>query len=249
MIHFLRRIRRQLLGEKRFANYFLYAIGEILLVVIGILIALQLNTARDEYNKDIRLNNILELIQNDLKSDTTLVAGMIRGFEFSDSIFLNIINADLPILDPDSIDETNYRECIYCALTIGRAPNFKPKQTGYLLLKDFIGDIEFSEDSLELKIVEFYPFFDRQLDFTGGIIQKTARENFEYMEQFPWFKSMTAGEYNKEMITYFLSSEEYQKKVVKYRVFAVINLLSDLRNFKYQSGLLLQAIEERLVGT
>ena len=44
MIQFFRRIRQQLLTENKFSKYLLYAIGEIFLVVIGILIALQINT-------------------------------------------------------------------------------------------------------------------------------------------------------------------------------------------------------------
>jgi len=43
MIKFFRKIRQQLLTENKFSKYLLYAIGEIVLVVIGILIALQIN--------------------------------------------------------------------------------------------------------------------------------------------------------------------------------------------------------------
>lgn len=48
MIKFFRRIREQLIGNNKFSKYLLYAIGEILLVVLGILIALQLNTWNSE---------------------------------------------------------------------------------------------------------------------------------------------------------------------------------------------------------
>ena len=44
MISFFRKIRKNLLNEGKTARYFKYAIGEIILVVLGILIALQLNT-------------------------------------------------------------------------------------------------------------------------------------------------------------------------------------------------------------
>ena len=40
MLRFFSKIRQQLMGESRFGKYLLYAIGEIVLVVIGILIAL-----------------------------------------------------------------------------------------------------------------------------------------------------------------------------------------------------------------
>lgn len=43
MINFFRKIRQQLLNQNKVSKYLLYAIGEIVLVVIGILIALQIN--------------------------------------------------------------------------------------------------------------------------------------------------------------------------------------------------------------
>ena len=52
MIKFFRHIRKRLIGENRFSKYLLYAIGEIILVVIGILIALQINNwNNNELNK------------------------------------------------------------------------------------------------------------------------------------------------------------------------------------------------------
>ncbi len=44
MIKFFRKIRRKLLSENKFSKYLIYATGEIVLVVIGILIAVQINT-------------------------------------------------------------------------------------------------------------------------------------------------------------------------------------------------------------
>lgn len=56
MIKFFRKIRHQLLSENKFSKYLLYAFGEIILVVIGILIALQVNN----WNQN-RLNNQKEI--------------------------------------------------------------------------------------------------------------------------------------------------------------------------------------------
>ena len=55
MINFFRKIRKQLADDNKPLKYFRYAIGEILLVVIGILIALQINN----WNND-RVNRQLE---------------------------------------------------------------------------------------------------------------------------------------------------------------------------------------------
>ena len=51
MIRFFRKIRQDLLTNNKFSKYLLYAVGEILLVVIGILIALQIDNL-NEYRKD-----------------------------------------------------------------------------------------------------------------------------------------------------------------------------------------------------
>ena len=54
MINFLRRIRRNLLGENKGSLYLIYAIGEVVLVVFGILIALQI----DKWNENKKIANI-----------------------------------------------------------------------------------------------------------------------------------------------------------------------------------------------
>ena len=68
MIKFLRKIRQRLLKENDFRKYLLYAIGEIFLVVVGILIALQINNANED-RKQRRLE--LDYLQN-LKTDLKL---------------------------------------------------------------------------------------------------------------------------------------------------------------------------------
>jgi len=74
MLTLLRKVRRSLVASNQFRKYLLYAIGEIALVVIGILIALQINN----WNQD-RINNktekdILERIIADLEIDLSELA-------------------------------------------------------------------------------------------------------------------------------------------------------------------------------
>ena len=53
MIKFFRNIRRSLLSEGKTSKYLKYAVGEIVLVVIGILIALQINNW-NEHRKELK---------------------------------------------------------------------------------------------------------------------------------------------------------------------------------------------------
>ena len=71
MIKFFRRIRGKLLSEGKTGKYFKYAIGEIVLVVIGILIALQINNWNESRKDYAKSRNYLSEILKDLKGDTT----------------------------------------------------------------------------------------------------------------------------------------------------------------------------------
>ena len=66
MIKFFRRIRKRLLTENKFSKYILYAIGEIVLVVIGILIALQINNWNEQKILKVQEKEALTEILSDL---------------------------------------------------------------------------------------------------------------------------------------------------------------------------------------
>ena len=72
MIKFFRRIRQKLVTESKFSKYLLYAIGEVILVMIGILLALQVNNwnidRTDRISESKYLNNIKLDLQKDLAS-------------------------------------------------------------------------------------------------------------------------------------------------------------------------------------
>jgi len=74
MIKFFRKIRQNMIKENKVSKYILYAIGEIVLVVIGILIALSINNANEskkartqeiKYLKNLQTDIVLEFKNND----------------------------------------------------------------------------------------------------------------------------------------------------------------------------------------
>jgi type II secretory pathway pseudopilin PulG len=92
MIKFFRKIRRNLLSKGKTGKYFKYAIGEIILVVIGILIALSLNNWNENSNRN-KLE--LEALKN-LKEDFNYnLSGLVR----SDSYNSENIESCLQILN------------------------------------------------------------------------------------------------------------------------------------------------------
>lgn len=78
MLRFFRRLRRGLLSENRYSKYLLYALGEIFLVVIGILIALQINSWNEEYKNRKLEKDYLARLVNDLDLDASDLGSVIQ---------------------------------------------------------------------------------------------------------------------------------------------------------------------------
>ncbi|MAM29149.1 MAG: hypothetical protein CMC13_09005 [Flavobacteriaceae bacterium] len=81
MIKLFRNIRKRLIGENRFSKYVLYAIGEIILVVIGILIALSINTWNENQKNRIKERNVLTNLKADLTADMEKLDSLKFQFE------------------------------------------------------------------------------------------------------------------------------------------------------------------------
>ena len=69
MIKFFRKIRQKLLTENKISRYLIYAIGEIILVVVGILLALSINNWNNEQNRQKEEILILKEIAQNLQFD------------------------------------------------------------------------------------------------------------------------------------------------------------------------------------
>jgi hypothetical protein len=82
MINFFRKIRQKLIQENQMGKYFKYAIGEILLVVIGILIALQINSWNEGRKTKLQAQNYRNTIVNDLILDTVSINTLIKNAKF-----------------------------------------------------------------------------------------------------------------------------------------------------------------------
>ncbi|WP_127138451.1 DUF6090 family protein [Flagellimonas oceanensis] len=78
MATFLRKIRRRLIAENRIGKYIPYAIGEIILVVIGILIALQINNMNEASKTDKLEYEALQNLKTDFESNKTALQEIIQ---------------------------------------------------------------------------------------------------------------------------------------------------------------------------
>ncbi len=85
MIRFFRNIRQKLAAENKVAAYLRYAIGEIVLVVVGILIALQINNWNEDRKSGIQetlyLNRLLEENKEDVANFNSYIKDLEKGIQ------------------------------------------------------------------------------------------------------------------------------------------------------------------------
>ena len=150
MIPFFRNIRKKLADTNQFFNYAKYAIGEILLVVVGILIALQVNNWNENKNlRQIEFKLLQELKIDLEETQIDLLSDMDKAEEelyYTDSIYQKvaenrIVNGPVPV--SISMRYLYQRSALY------------PKKSAYKSLQAYGINI-ISNDSLRKNITDFF---------------------------------------------------------------------------------------------
>ncbi|WP_299335495.1 DUF6090 family protein [uncultured Psychroserpens sp.] len=139
MIKFFRHIRRSLINQNQMGKYFKYAIGEILLVVIGILIALQINNW-NEKQKDIeKEQQILLSLREEFKQN-------IKELEFDHALNEESLNAIVALMN---FDHTNAFETKTIDSLLGQMYNYATFDARLGVMNDITssGNLEIIRDS------------------------------------------------------------------------------------------------------
>jgi len=148
MIKFFRKIRQRLLNENRFSKYLLYATGEIVLVVIGILIALQINNWNENKKQQKEVQNALMEIKNDLILDQMVLHEALNRKNEEYDKQQRVID----ILDHKKEMVQDFDKLLG-HLMLKRNVEFT--KNGFDLLKDMgIGKIE--DDDFRIKLTSYY---------------------------------------------------------------------------------------------
>lgn len=182
MLQFFRKIRRQLLSRNRIPQYALYALGEIFLVVIGILIAVQIN-AWNEERKSIREEaSLLLKLSRDIESNRLLIMESIQYDSMSILAIDQMIHTfenDLPFQEYDGSK---------MAGAISAAPPFLKSSTMETIRAkgvDIIRSDAIREQALNLfdveynKLVEMYKVDQNSSNVEDAYLLKHFRRSFE----------------------------------------------------------------------
>lgn len=235
MIRFFRTIRQNLLAQNRLTRYLVYALGEIVLVVIGILIALQLNIKKEEASEKKLLNELLLGIQADLKLE-------VERIDFLEAYYGDLTDGiQKIILHQQDIENYSNQELGKYFLNTLEFRKFSKFNTNYQTLYGSGMLQKIAAKHLSEEIITYYS--KQYLEWSLAAYQdKAGKLNFNNTSQFhpldkllssvsythiPNFRIDTEGEYETDF-------EEFFKEP------AVLNFLLDLL---HQSELVFSNLE------
>ena len=223
MISFLRKIRQKLLLEGKIANYLKYAAGEIFLVVIGILIALQLNILNEEAKEKKATEQLLIGMQADLNLEVARI-------DFLQSYYGDITNGiQQIILNYQGKESNTNKELGQYFLNTFEFRKFSKFNTNYQTLygSGLLQEIE--DKNLSEEIITY--FSKQYLEWSLEIYQQKASAfNFNNATQFdPLDKLQRSAKYKSIPNFRLYIGDDYAtdfKELIKEP--EVLNFLTDL---------------------
>jgi len=251
MINFFRKIRRKLADDNKPIKYMRYAMGEIVLVMVGILLALQVNNWNEERKQNNNGLNVLIKLKKEFIENQNLLKGIIplhKRTEYSNNRLLELIG---PIPTEKKLDSLGYyvNDLIFI-------PKYTPNKS---VLNSVIasGDINYIEnEEITYKITHWKGKLE-QYNYWITVVSSISIDQIIpfTLEYFPFrnMKSMKGLEYfDKATLSEFvfdqnrlLTSMEFEN-LVEIRRLISIQLKVSIEEIQISQDEILRLIKEEL---
>lgn len=166
MIKFFRRFRLKLVSEGKLSNYFFYAIGEIVLVVIGILLALQINNWNENRKSRVRIDQILKKVREELSLNIHYSDDVNKFYRFKEKNIGKVLRKKVTIEDYENSDLVYL---IWNNTTLDLSDDAARE------LDSFTELLSKEQDTLIKKINRLYSAFKPTLDVSDDAIEEVVK--------------------------------------------------------------------------
>jgi len=173
MIKLFRNIRARLLAENKIGRYLIYALGEIILIIFGILIALQINNWNEKRKEAILEKQILREIKDNLELDTNYFAARInRQTEIAHKINRLIHHLEAGLAYHDLLDNYFFLPVLL--------EDFQIVRSGYETLKS-LGLEKLKSEKIKNAMSGY---FDRDGSSFSNLVEQKNQDNTRSMSLF-----------------------------------------------------------------
>ena len=229
MINFFRRFRKKLADDNQFMKYSKYAIGEIVLVVIGILIALQINNWNENRKTEIQIKKSLTALKSDLKQDMILIKERLpfinEQFSLNESLRARVANQNATVdtltqimryeFNPNWLVQIPYNSNAYNSLIqTGLIENLSDSlkngiKNFYNTKSALMNRVEKTTDDYQGKVTSYvntYTFGVTKIHDQGRLIDSLVWHNIDYSHLAATFQGIS----NFKRILFMETKEELE---------------------------------------
>lgn len=153
---FFNKIRASLLNEGKTSRYFKYAIGEIMLVVIGILIAMGINNWNQNRSNTASANLHLKTVSQNIQEDLAQLNYM---YQFTDTTLLYSTKLTRQFQTIDPLDDKTTMYMFYLLLEKSTSPN----KSGIETINNS-GELTYVDQDIQNMILNYYTTLDHILE-------------------------------------------------------------------------------------
>lgn len=225
MSRVFRKFRLKQIGGKPSRKYLAYAIGEIMLIVIGLLLAIQINNFQEGIKNDKKRDNYYRLLITDLESDIQ----QIEKVKESISEQLKLIENFESRLN---LDEGSKEEIVAIAKNEfnPNLPNFVRYQLGTIETLKATGDLSLIEGDILEGIGELQALQSEQIYYLDAGLKARASILEKYMTHFPIKKGVI---HQGELFNLFWNAQEVKEIALQLNALLTMEkgMLSNASNY------------------
>ncbi len=206
-----------MLSENKFSKYLLYALGEIILVTIGVLLAIQANNYNEKQKIDKNIKNIYTRIDTDIKNNIKIANELISEYKDIEYLYRKVLNDSATVKDIGQGLENLATGFIF----------YEFDKTGIQQLKNLN-----LEDSSAINIIRIYDRASLNIKASTQIVETNVSKNLLFWsDNYPWFKEYVKFNINNEAVDYFVNSKDYKNKVAYFYLCIYQSYLPELEKF------------------
>lgn len=225
--------------KRSMGGYLRYAIGEVFLVVVGILIAVSINNWNSDRKAEQQLNGILRTVALDLQKDTVEISQLMSYYKQREQIIGQVM--------ADTMTAEQYNNCTPCFSILLSFAALNKQLKGYNLIKNHVDTDLQKTDTLVTHIHQFYNQYINMLEPLEEGIKESVVGNMEhYRDNYPWFANLILQKPDSRIGSYMKDNPDYMNRVVYQYVFVYSNYLAILKSIKSSAVFLIGKIEERV---
>lgn len=236
MLRFFRQIRQRFLVNRKFAQYLLYATGEIILIVVGIMIALQLDNYNEERKKESEMvKNLMEL-KSELGSNISKVHGILRFYNNRDSLIREHL---CKMISKKDIKSTNDLRRQWNLITSNFIAPLDRVALDKVLsdlenLPEELGNLRYGLRYFDAKYEEIDLDYDEYYEIASGEVEYRAENLNWYRETWRWDMAFEQ-DVNAKMMDYIFDDPHYQNQLYTYWNHVNFSIVQDLLDFRLES--------------